>query len=87
MKLQNNWVLNTSKYTFYVNYVYEKFDATNISALASIESKIGLQEKIEKWDPNLTSFLRQKKSIVADAVIAAILKLVPREASSRTSSL
>ena len=28
--------------------VCEKFDATNISALASIESKIGLQEKIEK---------------------------------------
>ena len=68
--------------------VCEKFDATNISALASIESKIGLQEKIEKKkDPSLKSFLHQKKSNVADVVLPALLKLVATEASSCTSSL
>ena len=67
--------------------VCEKFDAANISALASIVSKLGLREKIWKRDPNLKSFLRQKKSIVVDVVIAAVLKLVVREASSCTSSL
>ena len=46
-----------------------------------------ITRKILKRDPNLKSFLHQKKSIVVDVVIAAILKLVVREASSCTSSL
>ena len=49
--------------------------------------KIGLREKIEKKDPSLKSFLRQKKSIVANVVIPALLKLLARENSSRISSL
>ena len=62
----------------------KKFDATNISALASTESKFWLQEEIEKRDPSLKSFLIQNKSIVADVVIPAYLKLLAREASGRT---
>ena len=67
------------------SHVCKKFDATNISTLASIESKTGLREKNSKRDPSLKSFLRQKESIVADVVIPALLKLVAREASSRSS--
>jgi hypothetical protein len=69
------------------SHVCEKFDVTNIAALASIESKIGLRDKIEKRDPSLKAFLRQKKSIVAGVVIPALLKLVSRKADGRTSSL
>lgn len=69
------------------SHVCEKFDATNISALAQIESKTSLRDKIEKRDPSLKSFLRQKKSIVADVVIPALLKLVSVEGDGRTSSL
>ena len=69
------------------SHVCEKLDATNVSALESIESKIRLREKIEKRDPSLKSFLRQKKSVAANVVIPALLKLIARKASSCTSSL
>jgi hypothetical protein len=69
------------------SHVCEKFDVTNIAALAKVEAKIGLREKIEKREPSLKSFLRQKKSIVADVAIPALLKLVAKEGDGRTSSL
>ena len=69
------------------SHVCKKFDATNISVLARIETKIGLRKKIENRDPGLKSFLDQNKSIAADVVIPAYLELVAKEASSCTSSL
>ena len=69
------------------SHVCEKFDNTNIAALASIESLIGLCQQIEKRNGALKSFLRQKKSVVADAVIPALLKLVATEGDGKTSSL
>jgi hypothetical protein len=72
---------------FCKSHVCEKFEVTNIAALAKVEAKIGLREKIEKREPSLKSFLRQKKSIVADVAIPALLKLVAKEGDGRTSSL
>ena len=66
--------------------VCEKFDATNISALAEIQNWIA-RKNWKKKDPSLKSFLHQKKSNVADVVLPALLKLVATEASSCTSSL
>jgi hypothetical protein len=42
---------------------------------------------IEKHEPQLKSFLRQKKCIVTDVVITALLKLVSRDAYGKTTSL
>ena len=69
------------------SHVCEKFDNTNIATLASIESLIGLRQQIEKRNGALKSFLRQKKSVVADAVIPALLKLVATVGDGKTSSL
>ena len=49
--------------------------------------KLDYEKKIEKGYPSLKSFLPQKKSIIADVVVPALLKLVARELSSRTSLL
>ena len=43
--------------------------------------------KNKKRDPSRTSILRQKKSILADVIIPALLKVIGRESSSHTSSL
>ena len=65
----------------------EKFDDTNVKYLGQVENIIGLREKIEKREPRLKSFLRQKKCIITDAVIPALLKLVAKDADGKMSSL
>ena len=75
MKLQNNWVLNKSQYTFYVNQFVKNCMQNWITR--------------KNWKKRSKSevILRQKKSIVANVVIPALLKLLARENSSRISSL
>ena len=45
------------------SHTCEKFDDTNVKSLGQVENIIGLLEKIEKREPRLKSFLRQKKCI------------------------
>ena len=44
-------------------------------------------EQIESREPQLKSFIRSKRSIVADAVIPALLKLVAKESDGKSTSL
>ena len=46
-----------------------------------------MRQQLESREPNLKSFLRAKRSIVADVVIPALLKLVAKEGDGKTSSL
>ena len=69
------------------SHTCEKFDACNIQTLGEIEAKINLRDQIESREPQLKSFIRAKRSIVADAVIPALLKLVAKESDGKTSSL
>ena len=75
MKLQSNWVLNKSQYTFYVNQFVKNCMQNWITR--------------KNWKKRSKSevILRQKKLIVANVVIPALLKLLARENSSRISSL
>ena len=69
------------------SHIREKYGLTNIQTITKVEVKICLQEKIAKQEPQFKSFLQQKKCIVTDVVIAALLKLVSQDSNGKSSSL
>ena len=69
------------------SHTCEKLDEINIEVLSAIERKTGLQKQLEKREPRLKSYLRQRKCFVTGAVIPALLKLVANEGYGKTTSL
>ena len=67
-------------------HVVEKFDATNLEVLASVEKCLKLRERMESINYALKPFFRGKSAIVV-AGIYVVLKLVSHDKSGNTVSL
>ena len=61
----------------------EKFDATFLSVLTSVEKEISLTEKIESSYPQLKAFYRGRKSI--ECALVAPCKLITPDTSAKSS--
>ena len=71
---------------FCKSHTVEKFGQSNLSVLSKLEKDIKLQYTLESINPLLKRFVRGKKT-VAEANIAALLKLVTYHKSANSCSL
>ena len=68
------------------SHTCERFDADNLTTMATLENKIGRRDLIAKREPALKCYLRQNKPVF-ETSLAAILKLVSPEGDDKTTSL